>query len=90
MIHNVFHVSMLRRYRSDPTHVIVPTDLEVQPDLSYEEEPERILDREERQLRNKKISMVKVQWKHHTPREATWETEESMRRLYPHLFDTGT
>jgi hypothetical protein len=89
-IHNVFHVSMLRRYRSDPSHVIIPQEIEVQPDLSYEEEPERILDREERQLRNKTIPMVKVLWKHHSPREATWETEDSMRKLYPYLFDAAT
>jgi hypothetical protein len=80
---------MLRRYRSDPSHVIVPQEIEVQPDLSYEEEPERILDREVRQLRNKQIPMVKVLWKHHGPREATWETEESMRKLYPHMFTSG-
>ena len=88
-IHNVFHVSMLRRYRSDPSHIIVPEDIEVQPDMSYEEEPERILDREVKQLRNKKIPMVKVLWKHHSPREATWETEESMRNRYPDLFTSG-
>ncbi|KAA3473032.1 DNA/RNA polymerases superfamily protein [Gossypium australe] len=34
-IHNVFHVSMLRRYRSDPSHVIAPTEVEIQSDLSY-------------------------------------------------------
>ncbi|KAA3470768.1 RNA-directed DNA polymerase-like protein [Gossypium australe] len=34
-IHNVFHVSMLRRYRSDPSHVIAPTEVDIQPDLSY-------------------------------------------------------
>ncbi|KAK5775594.1 hypothetical protein PVK06_043500 [Gossypium arboreum] len=42
-IHNVFHVSMLRRYRSDPSHVITPSEIEIQPNLSYEEEPVRIL-----------------------------------------------
>jgi hypothetical protein len=88
-IHNVFHVSMLRRYRSDPSHVIIPQEIEVQPDMTYEEEPEQILDREVRQLRNKQIPMVKILWKHHTPREATWETEESLRQQYPHIFVSG-
>ncbi|KAA3461204.1 DNA/RNA polymerases superfamily protein [Gossypium australe] len=37
-IHDVFHVSMLRRYRSDPSHVIVPTEVEIQPDMTYGEE----------------------------------------------------
>ncbi|KAA3469324.1 DNA/RNA polymerase superfamily protein [Gossypium australe] len=52
--HNVFHVSMLRRYRSDPSHVITPTEVEIQSDLSYSEEPIRILAREIKKLRNKK------------------------------------
>ncbi|KAG8481265.1 hypothetical protein CXB51_026038 [Gossypium anomalum] len=45
-IHNVFHVSMLRRYRSDPSHVISPTEVEIQPDMTYSEEPVKILARE--------------------------------------------
>ncbi|KAA3483606.1 DNA/RNA polymerases superfamily protein [Gossypium australe] len=47
-IHDVFHVSMLRRYRSDPSHVIMPTDVEIQPDMTYGEEPIKILAREVR------------------------------------------
>ncbi|KAJ9185061.1 hypothetical protein P3X46_004733, partial [Hevea brasiliensis] len=42
-IHNVFHVSMLRRYRSDPSHVLPVEEIEVNPDLTYEEEPIKIL-----------------------------------------------
>ncbi|KAK8578800.1 hypothetical protein V6N12_069144 [Hibiscus sabdariffa] len=59
-IHNVFHVSMLRRYRSDPSHVLEPEEVELNPDLSYEEEPVMILDREVKRLRNKNVSLVKV------------------------------
>ncbi|KAA3480955.1 DNA/RNA polymerase superfamily protein [Gossypium australe] len=88
-IHNVFHVSMLRRYRSDPSHVICPSEIEIQSDLTYEEEPIRILAREVKELQNKKILLVKVMWHKHGVGEATWETEESMKELYPHLF-TGT
>ncbi|KAA3459064.1 DNA/RNA polymerases superfamily protein [Gossypium australe] len=85
-IHNVFHVSMLRRYRSDPSHVISPSKIEIHPDLAYEEEPIRILAREVKELRNKKISLIKVMWYKHGIEEATWETEESMKERYPHLF----
>ncbi|KAL4303968.1 hypothetical protein GQ457_10G012090 [Hibiscus cannabinus] len=88
-IHNVFHVSMLRRYRSDPSHVLEPEEVELNPDLSYEEEPVQILDREVKRLRNKKNSLVKVLWRNHTVEEATWEPEETMREQYPHLFDLG-
>ncbi|VFQ83875.1 unnamed protein product [Cuscuta campestris] len=54
--------------------------------LTYEEEPVEILACEVRQLRNKTIPLVKVLWRSHTVEEATWETEESMRTRYPHLF----
>ncbi|GKA86362.1 hypothetical protein Tco_0808073 [Tanacetum coccineum] len=55
-------------------------------DMSLSEEPESILDRQERVMRNKFISFVKILWKNHPEREATWETEESMRASYPHFF----
>ena len=45
-IHNVFHVSMLRRYRLDPSHVVSLEVIELCPDLTYEEEPVEILARE--------------------------------------------
>ncbi|KAL0340317.1 UNVERIFIED_CONTAM: Transposon Tf2-11 polyprotein [Sesamum radiatum] len=85
-IHDVFHVSMLRRYRSDPSHVIREPKVEISEELTYMEEPTEILDRSVRKLRNKEIPMVKVRWTHHSPREATWEVEEHMREKYPYLF----
>ena len=54
-VHNVFHVSMLRQYVSDPSHVIPPQPLEINPDLTYEEEPVTILDWKDKVLRNKTI-----------------------------------
>ncbi|XP_049364539.1 uncharacterized protein LOC125829347 [Solanum verrucosum] len=85
-IHNVFHVSMLRRYRSDPSHVLLVESIEVNPDLTYDEEPILIQAREVKQLRNKRIPLVKVLWRNHSGKEATWEREEDMRTQYPHLF----
>ena len=72
-IHDVFHVSMLRRYRSDPSHILQAQPLELKDDLSYEEEPIAILSRETKVLRMKTIPLVKVLWKHHGSEEATWE-----------------
>ena len=86
-IHNVFHVSMLRRYRSDPSHVVSSETIELRPDLTYEEEPVEILARGVKELRNKKILLVKVLWRNHKTEEATWENEETMRQQYPQLFD---
>ncbi|KAK5775668.1 hypothetical protein PVK06_043586 [Gossypium arboreum] len=85
-IHDVFHVSMLRRYRSDPSHVISPSEVEIQADMSYEEEPIRILAREMKELRNKRVPLVKVLWLKHGMEEATWEPENSMKERYPNLF----
>ena len=59
-IHNVFHVSMLRRYRSDPSPIVSSETIELRPDLTYEEEPVEILAREVKELWNKKIPLVKV------------------------------
>ena len=87
MIHNVFHVSMLRRYRSDLPHVVSSETIELRPDLTYEEEPVEILVREVKELWNKKISLVKVLWRNHKTEEATWESEETMRQQYPQLFN---
>ncbi|XP_060211808.1 uncharacterized protein LOC132639374 [Lycium barbarum] len=70
-IHNVFHVSMLRRYRSDPSHVLPAKTIEVSPDLTYEEEPIQTLAHETKELRNKKIPLVKVLWRNHSGKEAT-------------------
>ena len=59
-IHSVFHVSMLRKYIPDPSHVLQPQAVEISEDLTYEEYPVAIVDRQVRQLRTKEIPMVKV------------------------------
>ena len=70
-VHNVFYVSMLRRYRSDPTHVLKEQLVELKENLSYEEAPIAILAKEQKILRNKVILLVKVLWKNHSQKEAT-------------------
>ncbi|CAN6691577.1 unnamed protein product [Malus baccata var. baccata] len=86
LVHNVFHVSMLRHYISDPSHVIPPQPIEINPDLTYNEEPVTILDWKDKVLRNKTVSLVKVLWRNHSVEEATWETEDQIREMYPRLF----
>ena len=88
-IHNVFHVSMLRRYRSGPSHVVSLEMIELRPDLTYEEELVEILAREVKELWKKRIPLVKVLWRNHKIEEATWENEEVMRQQYPQLFNEG-
>ena len=90
-VHNVFHISMLRKYILDPSHVLEAPEIELRDDLSYEEQPVQILGRDEKELRNKTTSLVKCLWRNHLVEEATWEREDQMRSQYPHIFqDTGT
>uniref|UniRef100_A0A2N9EHF1 Integrase catalytic domain-containing protein n=1 Tax=Fagus sylvatica TaxID=28930 RepID=A0A2N9EHF1_FAGSY len=90
-VHNVFHVSMLRKYVPDCNHVVAYEPLQLREDLTYEEQPVRIVDKKEQELRRRTIQYVKVQWSNHSEREATWELEEEMREKYPYLFEeSGT
>ena len=85
-IHPVFHVSMLRKYIADHSHVLQPQTVELSKDLTYEEFPVAIVDRQIRQLRTKEIPMVKVLRSNHTSEDCMWETEALMRETYPYLF----
>ncbi|KAD2392916.1 hypothetical protein E3N88_39893 [Mikania micrantha] len=87
-IHPTFHVSHLRKCLIDEVAYVPLDDIEVDEKLNYIEEPVAIIDTKEKQLRNKTIRQVKVQWKHRKGSEATWETEDEMKRLYPYLFKT--
>jgi hypothetical protein len=86
-IHDVFHVSQLRQYLADPDHVVNDAEIELTTDLSYEERPIQILEFGNKELRQRKIPLVKVLWSHHPIRDATWETESKMRQTYPELFE---
>ncbi|XP_043701235.1 uncharacterized protein LOC122651765 [Telopea speciosissima] len=87
-IHNVFHVSMLKKYIADPSHILHYEPLQLKEDLSYEEEPVKILDRKEKVLWNRSVSLVKVQWKNNSGREASWEMEAELWDQYPQLFES--
>ena len=88
-LHDVFHVSMLRRYHSDESHILQVQEIQVQEDLTYDEETKTILARGVKQLRNKQVPLVKVLWQHHGREESTWEPEANMRARYPQLFESG-
>ncbi|XP_040947013.1 uncharacterized protein [Gossypium hirsutum] len=84
-IQNVFYMSMLRRYHSDPSHILPLEQIEVGSNLSYEEESIQILALDIKELRNKKIPLVEVLWRNHGGEEATWYLEEFMKLQYLHL-----
>jgi hypothetical protein len=81
-IHDVFHISQLKKYIKVPTEVIEQQANEIEPDLSYIEQPLKILDTKERSTRRKKIKMYKILWNHHTAEEATWETEDYLQKNF--------
>ena len=82
----MFHVSQLRKYVSDPSHVIESDDVQVRDNLTVEAMPLRIEGREVKKLRNKEIASVKVVWGGPAGESATWELEDEMRKSYPELF----
>ena len=85
-MHDVFHVSQLRRYIPDPSHVIQIDDVQVRDNLTVETLPMRIEDREVKQLRGKEIALVKVAWGGPADGNITWELESQMKEAYPELF----
>ncbi|XP_075499247.1 uncharacterized protein LOC142537633 [Primulina tabacum] len=85
-VHNVFHVSMLRKYISNPSHVHRHEPLDLMPNLTYQEVPIQILDRKVKVLRNKEIGIIKIFWRNQLVEEATWEPEEEIKQRYPELF----
>ncbi|XP_057532956.1 uncharacterized protein LOC130810848 [Amaranthus tricolor] len=85
-VHDVFHISQLKRYVPDKAHVLDPEPLDLDENLSYEEKPIKILDFKVCSTRRKDINMVKVFWANQRKQEATWETEDSMREKYPQRF----
>ena len=85
-IHDTFHVSMLRKYIPDPSHVLRELPVQLMENLTYEEIPVQIVDRKKQVLRNKVIPLVKVLWKNHEREAATWEPEAQMCCQYLQLF----
>ena len=89
--HEVFHVSMLRKYTPDPAHVVDWGQIEVDTDKTFEEGPVCILDSRDQVLRHKTVRLVRVLWRHYGVEESTWEREDTMRATYSFLFrDEGT
>ena len=86
MIHDIFHVSMLRKYIPDPSHVLREQPVQLKENLTYEETPVQIVDHKEQVLRSKVTPLVKVLCKNHERETTTWELEAQMRRQYPQLF----
>jgi hypothetical protein len=76
IVHNVFHVSQLKRCLKSPADVVIEDTILLDPDLTYKVYPTKILDQQDRVTRNKTTQFYKVQWNDHSEDEATWEHEK--------------
>jgi hypothetical protein len=88
-VHDVFHVSQLKKCLRVPEEQLPMEDLDPGGDLTYSERPIKILDSAERVTHSKIIKMCKVQWSHHTEDKTTWEHKEELRADYPELFSSA-
>ncbi|WVZ62768.1 hypothetical protein U9M48_012473, partial [Paspalum notatum var. saurae] len=82
-VHDIFHVSQLKKCLRVPEEEIDTSQVQIEPDLTYEATPVKVLDQKQRSTRRSTVTMYKVQWSEHTEEEATWETEEYLRTKYP-------
>jgi hypothetical protein len=78
-VHDVFHVSQLKKCLRIPEEPLPTEDLEVQEDPTYIEKPTQILETSDRVTQRNTIRMCKVKWGHHSEEEATWEREDDLR-----------
>jgi hypothetical protein len=85
--HDVFYMSMLRKYIANPNVIVEYEPLKIQEGLTYVEESVKIVDKMEQVLRTKTTLIVKVLWHNHGVEEASWEAEHDIRSRYPHLFE---
>jgi len=85
-VHNVFHISQLKKCLRVPTDAVDLETLDLQPGFTHEEHPIAILDHDERRVKRSMVKFVKVQLSNHTEDEATWEHEDRLRQEYLEFF----
>nr|GEW48806.1 putative reverse transcriptase domain-containing protein [Tanacetum cinerariifolium] len=84
-----FSCLKLKKCLSDKTLSIPLDEIQLDDKLYFIEEPAKIMDREVKRLKQRRIPIVKVRWNSHRGPEYTWEREDQMKRKYPHLFTTN-
>ncbi|WVZ58563.1 LOW QUALITY PROTEIN: hypothetical protein U9M48_008824 [Paspalum notatum var. saurae] len=89
-VHDVFHVSQLKKCLRVPEEAVDTSQIQIEPDLTYEEHPIKILDQKQRTTRRRAINFYKVQWSNHSEEEATWEQEEYLQTKYPGFLSATT
>jgi hypothetical protein len=82
-VHNIFHVSQLKKCLNAPMDVVLPKVTPLEVDLTYPKHPITVLDQKDHVTRWKIIKSFKIQWNNHTKEEATWESENFLRSHHP-------
>ena len=77
-VHDVFHVSHPQKYMPDEKHILDYSELMLKLDLTHEVQPAAILDRREKVLKNKVISLVRISWEPNSLGDSTWELEKEV------------
>jgi hypothetical protein len=85
-VHNVLHVSQLKKCLRIPGRTIYVVDVTLEPDLTYSEHPIRVLDQKDRITRKRTLKFYKVQWNQHAEDEATWETQDFLEKKFPRFL----
>ena len=88
-IHDIFHISQLKKCVRVPTEIIEQQEILVEPDLSYVEYPLRILDQKERSTQRKVVKIYGIQRNHYTKEEATCETESCLTQTFPGFLESA-
>jgi hypothetical protein len=88
-IHDVFHISQLKKCIKVPTKIVETSAIAIEPDLSYTEQAIQILDTKERITKRRTVKMYKILWDHHTDEEATWETESYLQQNFPNFLQAN-
>jgi hypothetical protein len=81
-VHNVFHVSQLKKCLWVPDRTIDVVDVTLEPDLTYSEHPIQVLDQKDRVTRRRVLKFYKIQWNQHTEDEVTWETQDFLEKNF--------
>jgi hypothetical protein len=82
-VHNIFHVSQLKKCLKAPVDAVLPEVTPLEADLLYPEHPIKVLDHKDHVTRRKTIKFFKIQWSNHSEEEATWESENFLRSRHP-------
>jgi hypothetical protein len=83
VVHNVFHVSQLKKCLWVLDRTVEVTDVALEPDLTYSEHPIRVLDQKDRITRRRTLKFYMIQWNQHMEDEATWEIQDFLEKNFP-------